>query len=511
MSSEQNTGITLQSNLITSFDNGGEGATEIVAINETNRLIASTNGNTDSVDVFSLISGAKIGSLNIHEQTPGVDLSGIIGGITSVSITDTHVVASHVGAKGGDAGYLAIYDYSQYSVSGEISTRVVQVGVHPDSVTVNAAGTTAYVANEGELQVDDDGNRVDGAGSISIVDLTTLESTEIGFSGFSDAALENVRLSPAMIELYGSRAAAAEFDIEPEYVALSPDEEHLFVSLQEANSVARVDLTQITVGSQVSPSDVMTILPLGSKDHSVTGAGLDVSDRDDQLTFDTQPVRGLYMPDSLATMEIDGLTYFITANEGDGRDGEERGAAFADETRVEDATLDAALSATLDISDEGIGRLNISSTDGDTDGDGDIDQLHSFGARSFSIWNENGELVYDSGDDLGALFAEYFETTALDVIEGRSDNKGTEPEALEVFTQNDNTYLAVGLERASQIPVFDITDPSSPVFEMFLELSESDISPEEIAITTVGTSSIAIVSNEVSGTLSAVQITDVIG
>ncbi len=51
--------------------------------------------------------------------------------------------------------------------------------------------------------------------------------------------------------------------------------------------------------------------------------------------------------------------------------------------------------------DAKMGRLNLISTEGDADNDGDLDELISFGARSFTIWNGNtGSLVFNSKNNL---------------------------------------------------------------------------------------------------------------
>lgn len=490
-------GTTLSSQFVVSVDNG---STEI--LKTSGDLLATTNSGANRVDVYVLSTQEKI-SLDINDYVQGLDLSGVIGGITSVDIKGTTIVAAHVSAVAGQPGYLVTYDGSNYP---EISARIVQVGIHPDSVTLSADGKTAYIANEGEISLASDGTIIDGPGSISVVNLDTLAITTIGFDGFTDQQLGGLRIAPAALERYGSLSEAALRDIEPEYVALSPDGQTLFVTLQEANAVARIDLNAFTPGEFVVGADVMTLLPLGTKDHSVAGAGLDASDKDGAIVIAPQDAQGLYMPDSLATFEVDGTTYFITANEGDGRDPAERGEPYGDEVRVSAANLDSALADTLDLSDTGIGRLTISSIDGDTDGDGDIDVLHTFGARSYSIWTEDGELVFDSGDSLDRLFLEYFPDEALALLEGRADNKGTEPEALEVFQMNGSIFVAVGMERANAAMVFDISNPFAPTFEMFFEDSGSDMGPEEIAVGLIGQQNYAFVANEVTGTISVSAI-----
>ncbi|MBA4184824.1 MAG: hypothetical protein H0X49_12550 [Acidobacteria bacterium] len=92
-----------------------------------------------------------------------------------------------------------------------------------------------------------------------------------------------------------------------------------------------------------------------------------------------------------------GKTFFITANEGDARDY----AGFKEEVRINSLLLDPAVfpDATFLKTDAQIGRLNVTKTLGNFDGDAEYEALFAFGARSFSIWTGHGEQVYDSGDD----------------------------------------------------------------------------------------------------------------
>ena len=90
-------------------------------------------------------------------------------------------------------------------------------------------------------------------------------------------------------------------DVEPEYVAISDDGATAWVTLQEANSLAVVDIATATVTS---------VVPLGLKDHSVPGQGLDASDRDlngtlGTINITTRPVFGMYMPDAIDAFDVD--------------------------------------------------------------------------------------------------------------------------------------------------------------------------------------------------------------
>ena len=114
----------------------------------------------------------------------------------------------------------------------------------------------------------------------------------------------------------------------------------------------------------------------------------------------------MYMPDAIANYTIAGTTYLVTANEGDARDYN----ALEEEVRVGSSAyvLDPTTfpNAALLKKNSNLGRLTVTNATGDTDNDGDFDEIHVFGTRSFSIWNANtGQLVYDSGDDFEKITA----------------------------------------------------------------------------------------------------------
>jgi 2',3'-cyclic-nucleotide 2'-phosphodiesterase/3'-nucleotidase/5'-nucleotidase len=145
------------------------------------------------------------------------------------------------------------------------------------------------------------------------------------------------------------------------------------------------------------------------------------------------PILGMYQPDAIAAYEVDGEVYLVTANEGDARDYD----GFSEETRVEDLVLDLAVfpNAVELQQPENLGRLKTTTASGDSNGDGLIDEIFAYGGRSFSIWDAAGNLVYDSGDQIAqitaAMLPEGFNCQRRKrvTLDGRSDDKGAEPEA----------------------------------------------------------------------------------
>jgi len=168
-----------------------------------------------------------------------------------------------------------------------------------------------------------------------------------------------------------------------------------------------------------------------------------------------------------------------------------------------------------DVAEGDLSRLIYSAVDGDTDGDGDIDELVTFGGRSFTIFSEDGEVVFDSGSDFEEIIANLAPERFLDddgeLGQNRADAKGVEPEAIEIGQIGDQTYAFVGLERDSGIMVYNVSDPELARFETYIDGFETgNIAPEIIEFipagdSTSGNAQIAV-SYEVSGTTAVYDI-----
>ncbi len=217
----------------------------------------------------------------------------------------------------------------------------------------------------------------------------------------------------------------------------------------------------------------------GKAENSVLGLisfgcnyGLDASNEDDSIHIRNWPLLGMFQPDAIKTFEVDGKMYLASVNEGDARDFE----AFTEEYRMKKLDLDAdVFPDAKDLQDEqNLGRLRLSSAFGDLDGDGAFEQLYSYGARSFSIWDRFGNLIYDSGDDFEQITAELFpdnfnsNNDKNKSKDSRSDDKGPEPEALEIAELGGVLYAFIGLERMGGIMIYDISKPHKPIFIDYL-------------------------------------------
>ena len=462
---------------------------EIVAYDADSQRIFSTNAANNTLDILDAQDPSNLVLLL------SVDMNPYGAGINSVAVSNG-LVAAAVAADAADAPGQIVF----LNPDGAVQANV-EAGALPDMVTFTPDGMTVLAANEGEPSGD---YTVDPEGSITLIDLSGgIESlsqanvTQLSFAAFNDAGID-----PA-IRIFGPNATVAQ-DVEPEYIAVAADGSTAYVTLQEANALAVVD---------IASGEIIGLVSLGFKDHNQPGAGLDASDKDGGINIRNWPVLGMYMPDSIVAYTANGETFIISANEGDSRDYD----GYSEETRVADLTLDptAYPDAALLQAEENLGRLKITTATGDADGDGDVDQIYSFGARSFTLWDSQGALVWDSGDQFERSLAErvpdFFNAQSGDEMDSRSDDKGGEPEAATIGVIDGYTYAFIGLERMSGIFVYDVSDPTAPIFVDYASNwnpadNTGDTSPEGFKFVSAEESPtgspLLIVANEFSGTVS---------
>lgn len=526
-----------------------EGAAEIVAYQASKKWIYAINSSGDEAvvniipaDTFDtaalvqdnegIVSATNLTSaitLTLNDNTPG--------DANSIAIDENNqMLAVAMAAKNvGEAGQIAFYD-----ISGDTPAFIknVPAGFLPDMVTFNHDGTKVVVANEGEPNGD---YSIDPEGSVSIINIVegvvADTATNIDFTTYNSqqAELESdgfVFANPTGRTINGNVInTTVAMDLEPEYVSISKDNKYAYVSIQENNGLAIINLEDNSV----------ELKALGFKDWS--DLQIDASDKDGGVNFKSYPgLYGMYQPDTISSFSWKGANFIVSANEGDAReyffdvtdeadcaakggldyDEDDGCLAYIDESRVEDLTL-AANFDYLNNDDDDIGRLKVSTVKGDTNDDGQYESLYAYGARSFTIWDSNGLVVFDSGDDIGRITAsvhgEAFNNNE-DENEGdtRSDDKGAEPEALTIGTIDERTFAFIGLERMGGIMVYDITNPYDVQFEDYfynrgvIEGADitGDLAPEGMVFVPAEQSAtgepLLITGNEISGSIAVWQI-----
>lgn len=498
-----------------------ESAAEIVAHDAANQRLFVVNANAATVDVLDIRNPSApvlVNTIDASREGASANSVAVYGDLVAVAI-EAEVKQ--------DNGKVVFYNASDLSKAGEVT-----VGALPDMVTFTRDGQKVLVANEGEPNGD---YTRDPEGSVSVIDLANgVDKATVKTADFRAFNGREQALRESGIRIFGPGASAAQ-DFEPEYIAVSVDNTRAWVALQENNAVAVLDIEN---------ARILDVLPLGFKDHRMLGNELDASNKDGGINLRNWPIKGMYLPDAMASYGYNGKTYYITANEGDSRDYD----GFSEEYRVKDLQLSEAFGTEAqrkELQDSAnLGRLKVTSTMGvvngcdpsssatDVEKDCVFGELYSYGARSFSIWNEQGQRVFDSGNDFERITANlipegFNATNDENGVDDRSDDKGPEPEAVTIGEINGQNYAFIGLERVGGIMVYNVTNPQNPQFVQYLNNRNfsvdkaaaeagkaGDLGPEGLAFIRAEDSPIGqpilAVGNEVSGTTTLYSI-DVVG
>lgn len=425
----------------------GKSELEIGAYHSPSRRVFVVAGEAPHIRIIDISNPA------MPKLKGNIDISGLGAAANSVAVFGNIVVAAVEARVKTERGVAAFFD-----VDGKF-INAVKIGSLPDMICFSPDGRYVLAANEGEPS---DDYTEDPEGTMSIIDLakgvenlSDKDVVTLDFKEFNDRPLpEFVRIATP-----GIKTAK---DFEPEYIAVSPDSSKAWVTLQENNAIAEVDI----------PSKQITrVFGLPFIDHSIEANVLDVSDKDKTFSPGSWPVRGIPQPDAIAVFEIAGKKYLITANEGDSRDYQ----AFSEEARVAELKLDEkGFPAAEELQKKNnLGRLKVTTTMGDTNGDGIYEALYSFGSRSFSIFAEDGSRIYDSGGFFERYLAIRIRENASagngekEMLDSRSDDKGPEPEGVVIGSFDGRTLAFIGCERAGGVFTFDLSNPEKPEFQSY--------------------------------------------
>jgi hypothetical protein len=250
---------------------------------------------------------------------------------------------------------------------------------------------------------------------------------------------------------------------QPDSIGIAPDGSFLSVAIENERDE---DLGDGRVGQMPAGSVFMVDLTPGGLIDCATARVADITGLAEIAPEDPEPefvsinsegevVVTLQENNHIVVLDRTGavLSHFSAGNVTmEGIDTEEEGALIFDRTLTWPREPDAVTW----IDDTHFAVAN----EGDMDG----------GTRGWTIFSQDGDVVYESG--VG------FEHAIVQIghyPEGRSGNKGVEPESVTFDVFGGTPYVFVGAERASVVGVYDITDPADPVL---VQLLPSGIGPE---------------------------------
>ena len=519
-------GATVKITEISSITSGdGEGSAEIGTFHAASKRIFATNGVKNTIDIFDISDVAnpkKVGSVSLSPY--GNDVTSVAAGrdvvVAVVNVADKF---SATGVPTTTNGKIVVFD-----TNGKVLSSPDVLGVLPDSVSFAPDGTTALVAIEGQpvcakddpataAKEDTDYSKAsDPVGGVTVVDLSNPAAPVLRFAGFDQFTVAAMKAKGIAVSPVVNNVSK---DFEPEFVS-AVDNTYAFVTIQEANAIGKLNIRTATFENVTRAFE--------SKLESVAR---DTSDRDAGAgPRNYKRVVGASQPDAIAAFKSGAGQYYVTANEGDAReytclnDDLRASALKVDPRRFPDWKAWSANAA--------LGRAKVNPTNGDLDGDGDIDNIHLRGTNSMTIYR-SGSVFWDSGELLDQIQTQAFgvaningshslssdKSTMNYVGQDRSDDKGSEPEGVAVGMVGDRRIAVLGLERMTALVVFDITEPRKPIFQEWIQMLPTkatpakDVkhwSPEGIVFVPAENSpsgkALIITSYELSGSLSIHQI-----
>lgn len=491
----------IELNYIGSFDPSGTNSStcEIVVHDPVSQRLFTTSAANGFLDIINFSDPAQPSLISSIDMNP-------YGGVTSVAVKNGIVAVASPNAEEHLNGSVVFFD------TNGVFQKQITVGALPDNICFTPDGTKVLTANEGQPNAD---YSIDPEGSISIIDisggiasLTQANATTLLFTDYNTQEGALLAAGVRKLKLTSSMSQ----DLEPEYITVSSDSQKAWVTLQENNAIAEIDL---------SDSSITDIWALGTKDMSLPGNGADISDNNGEILIANWPIKAYYIPDAIASYSVNGTNYIITANEGD----EKEYDGFEERTTIGAGSynLDAALypQTAMLKKNYNAGRMRVTNLHGNMDNDAEYEQIFALGTRSFSIFNaDTKEIVYDSGDDfemytsesLNALFNSDHEDNSP---KSRSRSKGPEPEGVTTAQIAGRTFAFISLERIGGVMVYDVTDPSDVRFVDYKNSRSTsaytgDHGPEGIIFISSTESpdnkNYVLIANEISGTISIFEV-----
>ncbi len=438
------------------------------ALEELGRLNLSEAGGAEIAAYLSSAKKLLIAAGSEELSNPAMpQLAGkkkFAGPVASVAVHGNLVAVPVMGNPSTAAGKIELFRWSDSLAL----IRSYPICAGADMVTFTPDGKMILAACEGMAEAG-----IDPPGEIALVDIAAgADQASVSILGFQ--GIDSAKAVSSGVRLSGPGSFIQQ--LEPEYITVDPSGKWAWVSLQENNALARLDLKK---------KKVDTLLPLGALDRSLPGNGLDYQN-DGLIQIKNAPLLGLRQPDGIAALQKKNRYFVFTANEGAAREID----GWKDETKIEKIMAGKKLDPQIfsDSVIQSLKKVTLSRVEGcDTNSLGLCRAFYTFGTRSMSVFDGmSGKLLFDSSDQIERMLAERLPEKfnrngkkEKGKTDSRSKDKGAEPENVTLGNTRGEDYAFLGLERMGGIVVFNVSNPEKPLLIDYF-LNEQDRGPEGI-------------------------------
>ena len=421
--------------------------TEIVSIQEITKRLALSCSDKGLVEIISIEQPSKPTLLNSFNVSRQEEISSI-----AFHPSENIIAAAVLNNDAFDNGSIQFHD----AESGEI-LNTLKAGVHPDGLAFSPNGKYLIVANEGEAYHYNGKDYESPDGSITLINYSNANNAhaiQINLTDYTDVKGMLQKKHARKFERVVTGGNSDE-EIKISISDNSPaNTEPEFVTFSPDNSKAFVSLQENNgvLVIDTASANIDNVFGLGTTTHLA-----DITDNE-KVKF-SKEITALREPDGIA-ITPDGK-YLLTADEGD---------------------TDPKASKTLGKKPKG-------------------------GGRTLSVFDvSNGKLIADTGNQLDAMAH-----AAGLYPDGRSDNKGSEPENVVSFEIDNILYAAVGLERANAIALVSFENPAQPKVLHVEGVDskagkEGQYAPEGLAYYESNGKHFIYSANEKSGTLTVMEV-----
>ncbi|KAL4227428.1 hypothetical protein ACF0H5_012871 [Mactra antiquata] len=461
------------------YDGINRGTATDAAFDFVNHIMYVVGETSHFMHVIDIIDPANPVLLFEHQFTKGEGIPksvDVCGGDVAVALAaptnvhDGHVKIFRTHTRNSGAHDLVLDGYST-------------VGNYPKSLKYTPDCGTIVITNEGIAGKDEFGAYVNPQGSVSIIHGERTGNPSVRLVDFTEydhgkpKYNEKIRTPSVHIpEATISPRTPVSEDLEPEDLTISRDGRKAWVTLQENNAIAEID---------INGGVVTSIKPISPK--SWDKSRIDTSDRDGGIHRELYPnLVSLRQPGVIKSFEIGKNVFLFTGDEGapkvytralHGFDWTDMTSGYNLRTQIE--TFRPALLSNVS-NNEILGRLEVSTIDGRGPISQKLDHLEAFGGRGFSVWNSGGDFSSPIFDSDGTL-EEYMEAVHKNVFntdyvpspnyfspeqsrDAVSNKQGAQVTGLDIATDNGTTFLVVGTWSTGTLYLYTVnTNTSQPI------------------------------------------------